>query len=188
MLSIVPDSRKRPYGRSASAIRHSRLGALPRQPEYSQTLGTAPMNSAASRLALARWQLWRVSACVGIVFLLSSCGTFFPPRGANLQLDQRTIQAPRTCTFTASSNCETARIAPDQVWCNYPGLFGGRDILVILSPPESIEVAPNQVLWMPAREQSALGKGGVTNFQATSGADLDVTLPGNHHLSGTIRC
>ena len=146
------------------------------------------MNSAASRLALSGWHLWRVAACLSIVLLLSSCGTFFPPRGANLQLDQRTIRAAKTCTFTASSNCETARIAPDQVWCNSPGLFGVPDILVILSPPESIEVAPNQVIWMPAREQSVVGKGGVSNFQATTGADLDVTLPGNHHLSGTIRC
>jgi hypothetical protein len=153
-----------------------------------QTEVISQLAPALSRLRPASRRLRRLSALLGFVLLSSSCGTFLAPRGANLRLDQRTIQAGKTCSFTASSNCETARIAPDQVWCNYPGLFGGRDILGLLTPPESIEVTPKQVLWMPAREQSVLGKGGVTNFQASSGADLEVTLPGNHHLSGTIRC
>jgi hypothetical protein len=123
-----------------------------------------------------------------VTLLVVACANFTMHPGASLQLDGRAVDISKSCTFSSTSNCEDTRVAPDAVWCNYPGSFGGRDILVLLEPPASIEVDAKHIIWTYGRETSRVALGGATGFQAAYGVDLNVSFPGNHHITGWIRC
>lgn len=124
-----------------------------------------------------------------VVVVLVACGNPFDPHATHLQLNTRSIDIHKTCVFSATHNCETAQVDSFVVWCNVlPGIFQEPDILVVLVPPETLEVTAKGVQWNQGKDQGVFGNGGVSNFKATQGADVDVTFPGKHRFSGTIRC
>lgn len=62
-----------------------------------------------------------------------------------------------------------------------------------LQYPEQFAISAGGVVWLRARSDTPSASGGVRDFVADRGADVDVTLDDwlqhdSHHLTGSIRC
>ena len=136
----------------------------------------------------------RVKGALGALAAVSvafSAGCASPTKQATspqLRLDGRSLVIKSTCVRSATHPCDTSGGGPrDSVTCNVDGPTDGPIIMIAQTNPELFEIGVGGVGWYRGREDAILVNGGVTNFNPTRGADVDVMLQG-HHLVGSVSC
>jgi hypothetical protein len=131
----------------------------------------------------------RVLGGAALLVLLGSCTM---ASGSHLELDGQTLQLASSCVmYVTTPPCVSPSHPTNrhEVVCNVLGNGDQRQIQVWLDPPEAFVIYPTSVTWLRGRYgyKEVDVKGGVTNFDAKKGADVDVMLDG-HHLAGSVRC
>ncbi len=136
----------------------------------------------------------RVEGALGALAAVSvalSAGCASPIRqatGPQLRLDGHAFVIKATCVRSATNPCPTdGNAPPDSVTCNVSGPMGQPIIYIVQTQEGLFEISADTVDWYRGREDAILANGGVTNFNATRGADVDVMLQG-HHLVGSVSC
>ncbi len=135
----------------------------------------------------------RVKGALGALAAVSvalSAGCASPmghPASRQLVLDGHAIVIKTRCVRSQTNPCPTGgKESPESVTCNVSGPVG-LPIIYIAQDLQSFEIGANGVDWYRGREDAVLVTGGVTNFDASRGADVDVMLQG-HRLVGSVSC
>jgi hypothetical protein len=145
----------------------------------------------------------RSVACLVAALLLTACqppgATLLP--GNHLYWDGNPIPIRSACIRSKTNTCQPK---PDisavsyRVVCNQStlgGTAGGPDagIFVTLLVPAGLVISAEGVSWTPGKSSGGFTKGGVTDFDARKGANVDVIVSDpvsktSHHLSGKVSC
>jgi hypothetical protein len=118
-----------------------------------------------------------------------------PPTGSgtHLQLDGTILPIQSSCVQSATHSCADS----GGNWATYSVICTTdpdiRQIVVTLAPLHEFTIDADGVVWVVGKGAASVAHGGVRNFQASSGADVDVYLAEpltgkRRHLVGTVRC
>jgi hypothetical protein len=141
-----------------------------------------------------------VTLLLAVTASMAGCGSVGPatssPSGTHLELDGRPLAITYSCVQTQARICYSELRGPpaNSVVCDPVAPGVDRGILVTVVPPqEEFEIEADRVIWLRAKSDTPIAMGGVRTFDASRGAEVDVTIHDSlsgdtRRLAGTVRC